>query len=81
MQSAELRHLIESGIPGATVQVAGEDGVHFEALVVASAFEGKNMVQQHQMVYRILGPRMGAEIHALSLKTMTPREFGAAGDV
>ena len=79
MQSAEIRRLIEGGLPGATVQVTGEDGVHFEALVVAGAFEGKNMVQQHQMVYRILGSRMGSEIHALSLKTMTPREFNATG--
>jgi acid stress-induced BolA-like protein IbaG/YrbA len=75
MQSGEIRQLIESGLPGATVEVAGADGRHFEAVIVASAFEGKSMVQQHQMVYRILGERMGSEIHALSLKTMTPREF------
>ena len=79
MQSSEIKQLIESGLPGATVVVAGNDGRHFEAVIVASAFEGKSMVQQHQMVYRILGERMGVEIHALALKTMTPQEFNGGG--
>ena len=79
MQSSEIKQLIESGLPGATVVVSGNDGRHFEAVIVASAFEGKSMVQQHQMVYRILGERMGVEIHAFALKTMTPQEFNGGG--
>ena len=56
----------------------GDDGTHFEAVVVAPAFAGKNMVAQHRMVYATLGPRMGTEIHAMSLRTLTPDQAGKA---
>jgi acid stress-induced BolA-like protein IbaG/YrbA len=69
----EIQHLLEQGLPGARVRVTG-DGQHFEAVVVSAAFAGKNMVQRHQMVYSTLGARVGNEIHALSLKTLTPSE-------
>ncbi len=75
--SEEIQRLIEHGLPGAHVAVRG-DGEHFEALVVTAAFEGKNRVQRHQMVYATLGHRMGNEIHALSLKTLTPNESPTA---
>ena len=52
----------------------GEDGVHFEATVVASAFAGKLPLARHRMVYATLGELMGGAIHALSLKTLTPDE-------
>ena len=55
-------------------QVQGEDGVHFEATVVASAFAGKLPLARHRMVYATLGELMGGAIHALSLKTLTPDE-------
>ncbi|MDP3744395.1 MAG: BolA family protein [Methylotenera sp.] len=54
------------------IKVSGDDGTHFEALIVSPAFVGKSMVQQHQLVYQALGDRMRAEIHALSMKTLTP---------
>ncbi|TFH07889.1 MAG: BolA family transcriptional regulator, partial [Nitrosomonadales bacterium] len=38
-------------------------------------FRGKNMVQQHQLVYRALGEKMEHEIHALSMKTLTPEQW------
>jgi acid stress-induced BolA-like protein IbaG/YrbA len=57
------------------VEVAG-DGHHFEALVVSAAFRGKPKVQQHQLVYKALGSRMRDEIHALSMRTLTPEEWG-----
>lgn len=69
----EIQRLLELGLPGAHVRVAG-DGQHFEAVVVSAAFTGKNMLQRHQMVYSVLGSRVGDEIHALSLKTLTPSE-------
>jgi stress-induced morphogen len=54
----------------------GRDGQHFEALIVSAAFAGKNLVQQHQMVYQALGANMrDAVIHALSLRTLTPEQF------
>lgn len=57
------------------IKVLGDDGTHFEALIVSPAFVGKNMVQQHQLVYAALGDRMRAEIHALSMKTLTPEAW------
>jgi acid stress-induced BolA-like protein IbaG/YrbA len=53
------------------------DGAHFEAVIVSSAFEGKTRVARHQIVYGALGDRMREEIHALSMKTLTPTEWAA----
>ncbi len=64
----DIKKWIEEGLPSAQVTVTG-DGHHFEALVVCSAFAGKNMLEQHRMVYKTLGQKMGREIHALSLQT------------
>jgi acid stress-induced BolA-like protein IbaG/YrbA len=69
---------IRAGLACQQVEVAG-DGQHFEALVVSSAFAGKSRVQRHQLVYAALGERMREEIHALSMKTLTPEEFSAGG--
>ena len=51
------------------------DGQHFQALVVSAAFAGKSRVQRHQLVYAALGERMREEIHALSMRTLTPEEW------
>lgn len=59
------------------IKVLGDDGTHFEAVIVSPAFVGKTMVQQHQLVYAALGDRMRAEIHALSMKTLTPEKWHA----
>lgn len=56
--------------------VAG-DGAHFEAVIVSSRFDGKSRVARHQVVYGALGDRMREEIHALSMKTLTPAEWHA----
>ncbi|KAA2284865.1 BolA family protein [Arenimonas fontis] len=74
-----IRHLIEAGLPGASADVRGDDGVHFEATVVCAAFAGKLPLARHRMVYATLGERMGGEIHALSLRTLTPEEAAGAG--
>ena len=55
------------------------DGSHFEAVIVSKAFEGKRLIQRHQLVYAALGDRMKEEIHALSMKTLTPAEFSQHG--
>jgi acid stress-induced BolA-like protein IbaG/YrbA len=73
MQADDIRALIERGIPGARARVTG-DGRHFEAVVVAAEFAGRSSVQRHQLVYRALGGKMDEEIHALSIKAMTPDE-------
>ena len=53
------------------------DGAHFQALIVSTAFEGKRTVARHQVVYKALGERMREEIHALSMRTLTPAEYQA----
>lgn len=74
MDAETIRHMIENGLPGARAQVQGDDGVHFEATVVAEAFRGKLPLARHRMVYATLGELMGGAIHALALKTVTPDE-------
>ena len=74
MNADTIRQLIETGLPGSRVEVQGEDGVHFEAVVVAEAFAGKLPLARHRMVYATLGEKMGGEIHALQLRTLTPGE-------
>jgi acid stress-induced BolA-like protein IbaG/YrbA len=78
MQASELQALIEAGLPDAEVIVRGE-GDHFEAVVVSRQFAGRTMVQQHRLVYAALGDRMGGEIHALALRTLTPEAWQGAG--
>ena len=77
MNADAIRQLIEQGLPGARATVQGDDGVHFEATVVSAAFAGKLPLARHRLVYATLGERMGGEIHALALRTLTPEEAGA----
>ncbi len=74
MDATTIRKLIETGLPGARVEVRGDDGVHFEATVVSEAFRGKLPIARHRLVYATLGELMGGAIHALALKTLTPDE-------
>ena len=69
-----IRQYILAGLNCEHVSVSG-DGQHFEALIVSPAFAGQRPIQRHQLVYRALGDRMRAEIHALSMKTLTPEEW------
>ena len=79
MQASELQALIKAGLPDAEVIVKGE-GDHFEAVVISAQFAGCGVVQQHRLVYATLGDRMGGEIHALALRTLTPGDWqGPAG--
>ncbi len=76
MLSAEqLKSYITAGLVCDFIEVKGDDGTHFDAVIVSPAFEGKRMVQQHQLVYAALGDRMKAEIHALGMKTYTPAQW------
>jgi acid stress-induced BolA-like protein IbaG/YrbA len=69
---------IQAGLACEHLEVAG-DGQHFQALIVSREFEGRSRVQRHQLVYAALGERMREEIHALSMKTLTPQEWRADG--
>ena len=77
MNADSIRQMIETGLPGAHAEVQGDDGVHFEATVVCAAFAGKLPLARHRMVYATLGGKMGGEIHALQLRTLTPGEAAA----
>ncbi|MGC9163393.1 MAG: BolA family protein [Thiomonas sp.] len=72
----DLHRFIAAALDCTHLQVEG-DGQHFHALIVSPMFEGRTRVQRHQLVYAALGERMRAEIHALSMKTLTPQEFAA----
>ncbi len=73
----EVRDFIAAGLSCEHVEVEG-DGRHFFATIVSSAFEGLPRVRRHQQVYAALGDRMREQIHALSMKTLTPAEHAAA---
>jgi len=71
----DIKQHIQTGLPCELIRVEGDDGHHFQAIIVSAAFKGKRMVQQHQLVYQVLGDKMKQEIHALSMKTFTPEEW------
>ncbi|CAI8877379.1 MULTISPECIES: BolA family protein [Methylococcus] len=56
-------------------------GGHFHATIVSAAFDGKSLVQRHQMVYSALGDMMHNEIHAFSMKALTPSEHPTTGNL
>jgi acid stress-induced BolA-like protein IbaG/YrbA len=73
-----IQQSIQSGLACQHVEVLG-DGQHFQAVIVSADFAGRNRVQRHQMVYAALGERMREEIHALSMRTLTPEEWRTGG--
>ena len=72
----QVRDFIAAGLACEHLQVEG-DGRHFFATIVSAQFEGQPRVRRHQQVYAALGDRMREQIHALSMKTLTPAEFSA----
>jgi acid stress-induced BolA-like protein IbaG/YrbA len=70
----QVREFIAAGLRCERVEVEG-DGRHFFATIVSAEFEGLPRVRRHQKVYAALGDRMREQIHALSMKTLTPTEF------
>ncbi len=75
----EVRGYIAAGLPCQHLDVEG-DGRHFFATIVSAEFEGLARVRRHQRVYSALGDRMREQIHALSMKTLTPAEWAASPD-
>lgn len=74
----QVKTYIAAGLDCSHLEVEG-DGQHFNAVIVSAAFAGKRLIQRHQLVYAALGERMREEIHALSMKTLTPEEFANNG--
>lgn len=77
MDPLEITRLIEAGFENATVKVLTDDNAHFQALVIAGEFEGMRPIARHQLVYKALGTLVGNEIHALSIRALTPQEAEA----
>ena len=70
-----IKDIIMNNLDCDLVDVKGDDGTHFEALIVSKQFQNISTIKQHQLVYRALGNMMQNEIHALSIKTMTPSSW------
>jgi acid stress-induced BolA-like protein IbaG/YrbA len=75
MDPAEIKALIDDGLPGAEVKVFSDDNTHYAALVISESFDGMRQIARHQRVYQCLGERMGKEIHAMSIRAYTPEEW------
>lgn len=77
----QVEAMIKAQLPDALVEVQDltGGGDHYQVVVVSSQFEGKRLVQQHQIVYGAVREAMSTEaIHALALKTYTPQDWAAA---
>ena len=73
--SEQVKQYISAGLECLHLEVEGDDGQHFFATIVSPSFEGKRLIQRPQLVYAALGERMREEIHAFSMKTLTPAEW------
>jgi stress-induced morphogen len=78
LEPDRVRALLTSAFPEAEIDLVDLTGTqdHYQARIVSSAFSGKSLIEQHQMVYRALGDAMKGAIHALALKTYTPESWG-----
>ena len=77
IQPDAVQEKLVQSFPNSEVVVQDTTGTldHFQVLIISPAFEGKTMVEQHQMVYKALGDLMKEAIHALALKTYTPEQW------
>ncbi|SHH69410.1 transcriptional regulator, BolA protein family [Halobaculum gomorrense] len=87
MSTDEVEAAIEAGIEDCEATVTtprapdpDHEDAHFAAVVVSPAFEGKSLVQQHELVYDAVGDAMTREVHALEIKTYTPEEYEEHGE-
>ena len=72
---SQIEEVIDANLDCDFIEVRGDDGTHFEATIVSPLFKDQSMIKQHQMVYLALGDMMKQEIHALSMKTITPDQW------
>lgn len=77
MEPADVQRRLTEAFPGAEIDLVDLTGTrdHYQARIVSNAFEGKSLVEQHQLVYAALGEAMAGPIHALTLKTYTPEAW------
>ena len=68
----EIKSLIKVAIPDAEITIedlAGDDN-HYSATIKSKVFSGKSKIEQHKLVYKALGEKMGNQLHALALNTL-----------
>jgi stress-induced morphogen len=77
MAPESVRRLLLAALPDADIELVDLTGTedHYQARIVSQAFEGKTLIEQHQLVYRALGDAIHGPIHALALKTYTPHTW------
>ena len=77
VEISEIKNTILKVLDGAIVEILNprEDGLHFEAIVISAEFEGKSLVEQHQLVMGSLKNLFASSLHAMKLKTHTPGEW------
>jgi stress-induced morphogen len=78
MNPNQLKARLESLSPSTQVEVADLTGTedHYQAVVISPAFEGKIMIEQHRMVFKLVQAEVDSgEVHALTLKTFTPEQY------
>ncbi|MBT6120156.1 BolA family transcriptional regulator [bacterium] len=78
----EIKNVIQDELPQSTVYVfdPNQDGQHFEALVIDKQFESLSLVNQHKLVMNALKLAFATSVHALGLKTFTPKKWDAVKD-
>ncbi len=72
MKIEEIESLIKKALPDAEIVIkdlAGDEN-HYSATIKSKVFAGKSMIEQHKIVYKALGVKMGNELHALALNTI-----------
>ncbi len=82
MTPDQLRSRLETLSPGTLAQVRDMTGTldHYQALVVSPAFDGKIMIEQHRLVFKLFQTEIDSgEVHALTLKTYSPAQYEKAG--
>ena len=76
MAPEEVRKLLAAGIDAEKIQVDGEDGRHFDVLIVSKVFEGLRPVKKQQLVYALLNDKIAdGSLHAINMRTLTPAEY------
>ena len=73
----EIKKKIESSVPSSVAYVLDpmNDGEHLQAIVISPVFEGMMLIKQHQMVMKPLTEAFAQSVHALALKTFTPKKW------
>ena len=72
-----LTDYVRKSMPDAVVTMTDRTGTmnHLKVVVVSSAFQGKNLLDRHRMIYQALDlPLKDGRIHALELTAKTPDE-------